>query len=86
MYLRLMTETQRDSVEIKRHANLAAKDFVKKTKFLIPQPPHSFGFEMLSQATQGLTVSCFEPDQRKVLHNLSIEAKIPLGTQARLAQ
>ena len=81
-----MTETQSDSVEINRHANLAAKDLAKENKFLIPQPPHSFGLEILSQATQGLIVSYFDPDQRKVLHNLSMEDKMPLGTQARLAQ
>ena len=81
-----MTEVHRESEEIKHHASLAAREFAKENKFLIPQPPHSFGFEILSQATQGLTESCLDPNQRKFLHNLSIENKIPFGTQERLAQ
>lgn len=81
-----MTETQRESVEIKCQESLAARDLAKEDKFLIPQPPHSLGLEIFSQATHGVTCSNFDPAQRNLLHNLSMEAKMPFGTHERLAQ
>ena len=81
-----MIDTQRECVEIKRQASLAAKDFAKDGRFLIPQPPHSLGLVILSQATHGVTCSSFDPAQRNLLHSLSIEVKMPFETQERLAQ
>ena len=86
MYFLLMTDTQREYVEIKCQASLAVRDFEKEDRFFIPQPPHSLGLVILSQATHGVTCSDFDPAQRNLLHNLSMEAKIPFGTQERLAQ